>query len=129
MLTFRVCYVSGAAYGDSVQTLALSYKHLEQHGFSLASPQSYSSIGADHTTFKPFITTEIDGLLVYLCRYNHCGKKFPNKYKFERHVKIHTGEKPFKCRFCEFRNSRKDHMKQHELRMHFELYQTYGVYK
>ncbi|XP_045181740.1 Krueppel-like factor luna isoform X8 [Mercenaria mercenaria] len=86
----------------------------------------YTDIDIDPSELEPLVSAENEGFLVYTCKYKSCGKKFPNKYKFERHVKTHTGEKPFKCRFCEFRNSRKDHLKQHELRKHFELYQIYG---
>ncbi|XP_053383392.1 Krueppel-like factor luna isoform X20 [Mercenaria mercenaria] len=35
-----------------------------------------------------------------------------------RHTRTHTGEKPFECRFCDFRSARRDHVKHHEKRKH-----------
>ncbi|CAG0893646.1 unnamed protein product [Cyprideis torosa] len=36
--------------------------------------------------------------LTYSC--DMCGLKFNRKYNFERHLRSHTGEKPFDCKFC-----------------------------
>ena len=46
-----------------------------------------------------------------------CGKIFRNKSNFKVHERKHTGEKPFKCKFCpkSFSSSgnRKEHHRRH----------------
>lgn len=45
-----------------------------------------------------------------------CGKEFTGKNRrnnLVRHVKTHTGEKPFSCPCCSYRASRKEHMIRH----------------
>ncbi|KAH9509719.1 hypothetical protein Btru_044331 [Bulinus truncatus] len=48
---------------------------------------------------------------------DECGKMFTDNYKLNRHKLIHTGEKPFKCQYCQKCFARKDkympHLKRH----------------
>jgi hypothetical protein len=43
----------------------------------------------------------------------HCEKCLDTKYKLARHVRTHTGEKPFKCEVCQVRFNQKSSLKTH----------------
>lgn len=45
-----------------------------------------------------------------------CGKCFRQNWEVTRHMKVHTGEKPYKCEICDFRCSQKYHLKSHVVR-------------
>jgi uncharacterized Zn-finger protein len=52
----------------------------------------------------------------YAC--NFCPRRFPAPNHLERHVRTHTGERPFPCDLCEQRYSREDKLKEHRLKAH-----------
>ena len=47
----------------------------------------------------------------YSCPY--CMKRFTQKYDVQRHVMIHTGEKPFACNYCNQSFTRKSTLDMH----------------
>ena len=52
----------------------------------------------------------------YLCPY--CGKQFSRPSHIQRHIRVHTGERPFKCEKCEKTFKEKRDMMSHMLVQH-----------
>lgn len=58
---------------------------------------------------------------IYPCDF--CGKIFSCHSWFQRHVKIHTGQKDWVCQHCDKAFIRKDHLKVHVWSKHTEKMQ------
>ena len=52
----------------------------------------------------------------WICRF--CNKLFQSSWHLDRHIRIHTGERPFKCELCGKYFNRKDHLKEHNFAVH-----------
>ncbi|KAI3378519.1 hypothetical protein SNEBB_004104 [Seison nebaliae] len=49
----------------------------------------------------------------YACNHNGCTSRFSRSDELARHMRIHTGYKPFKCKICGRQFSRSDHLTTH----------------
>lgn len=49
----------------------------------------------------------------YACPIDSCDRRFSRSDELTRHIRIHTGQKPFQCRICKRSFSRSDHLTTH----------------
>ena len=52
----------------------------------------------------------------YACPY--CSKVMKTQWLIQRHIVVHTGEKPFVCNSCDYRTNRKSSLESHIYRIH-----------
>merc|ERR1719259_1030541 len=87
-------------------------------GAQAADSGQSASGGADAAL--PYELLDLSSLVNPAGSYNcpACPKVIVDKPHFKRHYMIHTGEKPHKCSYCDYRASRKEEVNYHTFRMH-----------
>lgn len=76
----------------------INYKVLEGHQYEVL-PNPESNHG--------------ENTHIYIWKYDGCGKTFTKTYNLVYHFRVHTNEKPFKCKHCDKRFSQKGNLGRH----------------
>lgn len=133
-------YLSGSACTEELKLLASAMSRMEESGEILQKDPEFLNcllqevkikliqerlkkerpvemIGLkDHTYMMPPSAQKhfYSSISWHECGY--CNKKFPpsRRHRYISHLRIHTGEKPFRCNICKRDFSRKDHLVVHK---------------
>ena len=57
----------------------------------------------------------------FVCDYPDCSASFLQKSALTEHYRSHTGEKPYECEYCSYKCSRSDALNRHKRHVHKEL--------
>ena len=121
-----MCF-SGSSYfhhnDDDVQPLeTITMDNSPLHNSSVKNQilVNIAEVQNSSSTIEQYSSYNMNGLWTFVCHFNNCGRLFKSKQKVQRHLLTHTGEKPYACRFCDYRTARKDQVKIHEYGKHYD---------
>lgn len=71
---------------------------------------------ATYASLKNHIKTIHEKVRAFAC--TECPKKFSQKHTLQFHMNLHTGQKPFGCKFCKFKAADRSSISKHQKKMH-----------
>ncbi|KAK4299804.1 hypothetical protein Pmani_027948 [Petrolisthes manimaculis] len=87
--------------------------HLKTHSNTHGStPKVMPTVVESKSNKKSVRSTRLSERKILICSY--CDQKFTQSYKYHRHVRTHTGEKPYHC-MCGAQYSRSERLRKHLL--------------
>ena len=94
------------------QQLSIQQQHsIQQH--SLQQHHNIQQLQQQPSIQQPHRLKKTSDILL-LCKYPGCLKEFTTRWSFTRHVKIHSGVKPFTCNHCNKQFIQKCSLTRHE---------------
>ena len=80
---------------------------------------SFSELGRKPQSVSPQVRLQNGKRSVWSCTF--CGKYYPSKSHLQQHQRIHTGEKPYPCLYCQMAFSQSGTRKRHIANKHQKL--------
>ncbi|CAI2384107.1 unnamed protein product [Moneuplotes crassus] len=105
---------------DTIKPLTLAPKQAKESPLNIREEDEYLMDLHPHT--NEYVTNPKTSRQVkkIVCLHPGCGKKFDKKWNFKDHIRMHMGDRPYKCAHCPKTFTQKGnldkHMKQHEFK-------------